>query len=91
VDHYPRIAEIGNNGQVRENTFLDSHDLDHVRQVICGFLDIVLYLNIVIHNLVLQSQVFERLDHLLNFSSDFSRILVFKLLDCSSDTLKILT
>jgi hypothetical protein len=55
MNYNPCIAEISDDSQVRQNAFLNSHNLNHVRQVICGLLDVVLDLNIVVHNLVLKS------------------------------------
>jgi len=53
MNDYPSVAKISNDCHVRENTFLDTHDLNHMSQVIGSLLNIVFYLNIVVHNLVL--------------------------------------
>jgi hypothetical protein len=58
-------------------------------QVVCCLFDIVLVLDIVIHDLILESQVLESLNHLLNFSANFGRVFVLKLLNRCGNTLEI--
>ena len=60
-------------------------------QVVSSLLDIVLDLDVVIHDLVLESQVLKSLNHLLDFSANFGRVFVLKLLNRCSNTFEIFT
>ena len=53
--HNPGVTKVGYNGHVRKNALFNSHDLDHVCQVIRCLFYVVLNLHIVVHNLVLES------------------------------------
>ena len=60
-------------------------------QVVSGLFNVVLDLNIIIHDLVLKRKVLQRLYHLLYFSTDFGCVFVFKLLNGIRDSLEVLT
>lgn len=91
MNHNPGVAKVCNNSHVRQNALLDPHYLNHVVQIIVRLCDIVFNLDIVIHDLVLQREVFERLNHLLDFSSDFCGVLVLKFLNSLGNFLEVFT
>lgn len=68
-----------------EELFFDAHDSDHVHEVVDCALDLVLNQGVLLDDVVLQLEVFESLNHFLDFAADLGCVLVLKVFDTGDD------
>jgi len=68
-----------------QELLLDAHDADHMHQVLDRTGYLVRNEGVIFDNIVLQLQVFERLDHLLDLAAHLRRVFVLELLDSNHD------
>jgi hypothetical protein len=91
IDDDPSVAEVHNNRDLAEQGLLDAHNLNDIAQFVHRLGYVVRGLHILFHDGVLKLQIFESLEHLLNFSTDFVCLFVFKLFNCVGNPAEVLS